>query len=938
MRSDRGARASSPAAFGVPPKASASRDGSPQTECFSLRRQSAGRRLEATGTVALPGFQLGRYALCAVFFLALLALPARAEKGVQEIVVVYKTHFDIGYTDLVTNVLTRYRTKFVDGAMQAIDHSRSLPPGEQFVWTVPGWPLKEMLWSGQTPERRAKIVQALKEGRLTAHAMPFSLQTESLDLEDLVRGMTFSTDLARENGLPLPRAAKMTDVPEHTWVLPTLLKHAGVEFLQIGCNGGSAPMRVPPLFWWEGPDGSRLLTSFSPEYGTPLVPPHDWPYHTWLAMIMTGDNHGPPTTEEVDNLLRQAAKEAPGVKIRFGRLEDFYDAIMAEKNDNIPVVRGDMPDTWIHGFEAFPMETKLAWNVRPLEGAVAMLDTELRAAGLNPSPLAELLARAYENSLLYSEHTFGFYGSQPGGFWYGEEWKQKLADGAYDRFLKSFEDKSDYIRTTANIVTNAVDERMRLLAQNVAAEGARVVVFNPLPWKRSGEVEIQLPEGACTSVRDLTSGRIVEISAVDGRTMRFVARDVPPGGYKTFQPVADAVAKEYVSTSGGVIENKFFRLKVDASRGGLVSLVDLQTGRELVATTDENSFGSYWHERFANTNVGEFVKSYARGHGGWVDNDFGKPGMPGPDQSPYAALTLTNWTVSVQAGPLAKTILLRSADAAPLAKAVTLQYTLYEARPYLDVEWTVEGKTPNPIPEGGWLCLPFAINQPKFQLARLGSLIDPAKDIIDGGNRHLLCLNSGMTITGLDGYGVGLCPMDSPLVSLDEPGLWKFSWQYTPQRARIFVNLYNNQWDTNFRLWQEGSWNSRVRIWAIRGDNAEKNLLTPAWEARAPLLAACGSGPGGKLPVTKTGLSLSRHGVLVTHFGPDPYSDRTLLRVWEQAGHSGSLTVKLPADVRATRACPVNLRGEPAGSAMKIAGHSFTFQLAAFTPASFRLE
>ncbi len=651
-------------------------------------------------------------------------------------------------------------------------------------------------------------------------------------------------------------------------------------------------------------------------------------------MIMTGDNQGAPAVEEVDKLLQQAAKELPGVKVKFGRLEDFYDAIMAEKNENIPVVRGDMPDTWIHGFAALPLETKLAWNVRPLEGAVAMLDTELRAAEVNPPPLAQALARAYENSLLYSEHTFGYYGSQPGGFWYGEEWKQKLAEGAYDRFLKSFEDKGDYIRTTANIVTNALEERMQLLAQNVDAEGPRIVVFNPLPWKRSGEVGIQLPEGGWTGLRDLTSGRMVKLAAVDGRTLRFLARDVPPGGYKTFKPVAGAIAKESDLRGTGVIENKFFRIKVDAARGGLVSLVDLKTGRELVATKDENSFGSYWYERFASTNVDAYVKSYCR----WPYADFGKPGMPGPDKSPYAALALTNWTVSVQASPVAKTLILRSADAAPLAKAVTLKYTLYQSQPYLDMEWAVEDKTPNPIPEGGWLCLPFAIDQPRFQLARLGSLMDPAKDIIEGGNRHLLCLNSGMTITGRDGYGVGLCPLDSPLVSLDEPGLWKFSLHYTPRRARVFVNLHNNQWNTNFRLWQEGSWNSRVRLWTIGGDGAEKNLITPAWEARAPLLAAYEDGPRGKLPVIKTGLSLSRRGVLVTHFGPDPYSERTLLRVWEQAGQSGSLTVKLPADFRAARAVPVNLRGEPAGEALEIARGSFTCKLAAFAPASFQLE
>ena len=215
---------------------------------------------------------------------------------------------------------------------------------------------------------------------------------------------------------------------------------------------------------------------------------------------------------------------------------------------------------------------------------------------------------------------------------------------------------------------------------------------------------------------------------------------------------------------------------------------------------------------------------------------------------------------------------------------------------------------------------------------------DPAKDIIDGGNRELLCLNSGMTVTGSDGDGVGLCPLDSPLVSLGDPGLWKFSMHDFPRRGRVFINLYNNQWDTNFPLWQDGSWTSRVRLWAVHGGDAAKNIITPSWEARLPLVAAAGDGARGKLPVTKTGLKLSQRGVLVTLFGPDPYSDHTLLRVWEQAGKTGLLTVTLPADFAATSAVPVNLRGEPAGEPVKIRHGAFTFKLGAFAPASFRLE
>ena len=63
------------------------------------------------------------------------------------------------------------------------------------------------------------------------------------------------------------------------------------------------------------------------------------------------------------------------------------------------------------------------------------------------------MATAYENSLLYSEHTFGYYGRQPGGFWYGDEWKKKREEGRYARFEQSFNDKRAYIHKTADIVT-----------------------------------------------------------------------------------------------------------------------------------------------------------------------------------------------------------------------------------------------------------------------------------------------------------------------------------------------------------------------------------------------------------------------------------------------------------------------------------------------------
>ena len=104
----------------------------------------------------------------------------------------------------------------------------------------------------------------------------------------------------------------MTDVTSHTWVTATILAHAGVKFFHLGCNEGCSRPEVPLLFWWEGPDGSRVLTMCSAAYGSDLCPPRGWPHKSWLCMWMTGDNHGPPNAEEVERLFARAKKDLPG--------------------------------------------------------------------------------------------------------------------------------------------------------------------------------------------------------------------------------------------------------------------------------------------------------------------------------------------------------------------------------------------------------------------------------------------------------------------------------------------------------------------------------------------------------------------------------------------------------------------------------------------------
>jgi hypothetical protein len=871
------------------------------------------------------------------------AITADPQSGpkLEEVIVVFKTHFDIGYTDLARNVVTRYRTSMIDNALVVCDGAKAMPPEHRFVWTLAGWPMQQILWPGQTPERRARVEQAIRDGRLVWHALPATLHTESLDLEDLVRGMVFSSRLSRQFGMPLPRDAKMTDVPAHTWILPTILKHAGVDFMHIGCNGGSSPPELPPLFWWEGPDGSRVLTMYSRDYGTGLKPPGDWPCKTWLALIHTGDNHGPPTAEEVQKLLQQASRELPGVKLRMGRLSDFSDAILKE-NPKLPVVRADLADTWIKGIMSMPVETKLARNTRPQIVAADALGTLVGAWGVRVPSNRDAVAAAYEGSLLFGEHTWGCDAKNFPRL-YGLAWQEARATRKYAILEESWVEKAACICKAADLTDMAAAD-LRALARVTSVAGPRIVVFNPLPWPRDGVARLQLPPGmAYEGMKDATSGQPVPCQQ-DGASLIFLARDLPALGYRTYVPfsapqVAEAaLSGEVQSGAAAVVESAFFRVRLDPARGVVTSLVEKRSGRELVDSASKYGLGQYVYERFDADEATAYVKAYCGATGGWLSADFAKSEMPPATRAPHVTASPRNFVLSVRHGRLSTVATMQAAPSKGVPHGVVVQVTLWVDQPYVDVSCEMIDKRPDPWPEACWLAFPLKVEQPRFRLGRLGSITDPARDIPRGANFDTFCLNTGLNVLAGDGCGVGLCPIDSPVVSLGYPGAYRYTPEFGRRDSVVLVNLYANLYGTNFQQWAGGTWSSRVRLWPVSGKSAESDLITPSWEARCPLQTALVDGPAGTLPLAQAGIELSRKGVLVTALGPNPDGDGLLLRLWEQAGEDGACRVRLPKSLGAAAAQPCDLRGRPQGEPVLPRDGWYEVPLGHFAPASLILR
>lgn len=861
--------------------------------------------------------------------------------AVEDIIIVFKMHFDIGYTDLAESVLQKYTTSMMDETLQSVEETGKLPKEDQFVWTLPGWPMK-YIRENSSDVYKPGIEKALKNGRFKVQALPFTFETESSDLETLVRGMSYSSQINRKYGHPLSRGAKLTDVPSHSWVLPTLLTQAGVKILHIGCNPGSVSPDVPALFWWEGPDGSRVLTfNWAEYYGSGVLPPTTWKYKTWLAMIHTHENTGAPTPKDVEAVLKEAREKAPNARIRIGQLEDFYDALMKE-NPSIPVIRGDMPDTWIHGYMSMPKQIKINKAMQRIIYNTETLNSLLKQWNITPEPIKPYVDNAIEQSLLFDEHTFGLamsHGHQE--FWkYGDDFLVNRAQGLYDLAETSWYEKGNRAHKAQQYIIPSLRKDLKKLAQNVDLKGRKVIVYNPLPWKRSGTVTFHMgvyKKGfQVYGLKDESTGEIIPTHN-DYNHLSFYAKDIASLGYKTYSlvttPISGNARSSSIDEAKRVLENNYFKVEINKENGSLLSVWDKQQQKEMVDKNSAYGFGEYIHEKFGNEEIDRYNSKYVKpGHHDWADQEMGRPKSP---DLKYALIKGKMNKISYS--QTAHSIRATAFCTTSAGDDYLLTYTLEDNSPYLEICWGIRNKPADPQPEGGWLAFPFNLSDPSFRLGRIGGVVDPATDFIKNTNHDYFFVNTGLAIIDKQGKGFGLNTPNAPAVSLERPGLFRFSGEFVPQKPNVFVNLFTNQWGTNFTEWIEGGLSAKVYLWSVDKYTNEAALITPTEETRVPLMAAYTESKGGKLPIAAEGITLSKKGVLVTAFGENRDGEGDLLRLWEQAGEKGKCTVTLPGKAyQSAQFC--NLRGEAIGEPFTIKNNELSVDIPAYQSVSILLR
>jgi alpha-mannosidase len=145
----------------------------------------------------------------------------------------------------------------------------------------------------------------------------------------------------------------------------------------------------------------------------------------------------------------------------------------------------------------------------------------------------------------------------------------------------------DLLASSSNFLESKID---------TSGPGAPVVVFNPNGWKRNDAVEVQVGfadrDVHAVSVVD-SSGKTVpsQLTFVekydDGSLMNvkvaFVATDVPACGYATYHVVPAESSVDADVSPNDLLENEFYRVKVDLKSGAILSIWDKSLNAELLS-------------------------------------------------------------------------------------------------------------------------------------------------------------------------------------------------------------------------------------------------------------------------------------------------------------------------------------------------------------------
>jgi alpha-mannosidase len=741
------------------------------------------------------------------------------------------SHTDIGYTRTPAEILAEH-LRYIDTALDYCDATDDYPDDARFRWTCEvSWPVREYL-RVRPSAQVARLKRRVMEGRIELTAMPLNMG-EVADERVLAGSLRWIAG-ARALGLPV-QTAMQNDVNGFAWSMLDPLSEIGVRYVWMGENAHRAlkPFDVPTVFRWESPSGRSVVAYRSDHYmtgnfwgilgndldrfGTQMLEylrvltEKGYPERE-IGVQYSGyfTDNSPPSTAAND-LVHRWNDRYEWPRLRTSTTSGFLDRCVQQEKE-LPVIRAAWPDWWTDGFGSAMRETATIRRAQAEQAVNLSLLSLARVQGLElPSDVSARMEAIDDLLLFYDEHTFGA--------------AESVTDPACENSQVQWMEKASYAWQTAMQVRLLRESALGVLDTILPADSIpTLAVYNTLNWPRSELVTVFidhqiLPRDAEAVALDSegTSTPLQKVSSrAEGSTWALWAENVPAFGVKRFRirpgsapsKVAEpATASPEDST---VLENRWYRVAIDAARGGIVSVIDKDLGRDILSTDRAHQMGEAIHEQLDNRSAME------------------KLTLGGHRRTNWSGLTISRGSN----GPIWESTIIDARLEG--LDDLRCDVRLFRTSKRIELRYTGR-KRAITEPEGLYISFPFDLPGGHIVFEAQGAEVEPGTGQLPGTASDWNTIQSYAAIRGRNGQIV-ITSHDAPLMQFGGINTGRYAYRGTPASNLIYSWVLNNYWVTNFRASQDGeiSWS-----YSITSDvnPSPVDAARFGWGTRQPLVA-----------------------------------------------------------------------------------------------------
>ncbi len=456
------------------------------------------------------------------------------------------------------------------------------------------------------PDMNAEIKRRIKEGRWeVVGGMWVEPDLNMPDGESQVRQLLVGKRWYLQNYGVDVRVGWNPDSFGYNWQLPQIYKRSGVDYFVTQKMSWNDTNQLPfKLFWWESPDGSKVLTYFPHGYGNTTLNPVRLSDDLAVArerspglldlmdLFGVSDHGGGPTRAMLDEGFRRVELNHVNPRYEFGTALSWFSTVQTQVAPDSPtwnyqsIAKGYKPPDPVAGRIAIP-----TWNSELyFEYHRGVFTTQANHKHSMRTAEEEVLNAEKWSSLAWAlpgQGTFTYPGAE-----LTEDWKKVLFNQFHDLAAGSgigviYKDaQKDYavVRWSTNEISG---DALKTLGEqvNTKGEGVPVLIFNPLGWERSGDVSatVQLPEPAsAVDIVDPAGGVTEpEEASIDAKTgvanLTFHVDNVPALGYKVIRVTSKrgAAGVGAAATDQGAtlqLADHNLRVAVDKKSGCITSI------------------------------------------------------------------------------------------------------------------------------------------------------------------------------------------------------------------------------------------------------------------------------------------------------------------------------------------------------------------------------